>query len=434
MKAFWVILALGIPLSVSIPLIGDGHRISFPGEVMAIIALFLTAAAWLLHQQKQPDIFTHPLTIVILLWLGFGWFTALLTTTMPIVSVKAMTIQTLYVCTFYLAASWAGRLLPGLAKSMLLAAVVSVMLISFYVFYRFVLFQFNIGMSPFFPKPLINDHTLFGTLAAMLLPFTFALALGSGKSSGSSSYLRWFGLAAGTVLLAGLIISFSRGAWLGLAGGIAATTLLWAGFRFKHFAGLLMVLMGLLYWQSENIEMLFMQTSQVAEITRESDRTGFTESDEDIVYSSVSNMERLNRWRAAIAMFREKPITGFGPGTYQFQYFRFQQPEHMTTISVILPGPHDTGRGGTVHSEYLMALSETGLPGFLLFCTIWILIFYYAIQRAVYATPENRLTSLAIFCSLNTFAIHAMLNNYLGVVEGGFMVWFLVSMLLNKDD
>ena len=34
-----------------------------------------------------------------------------------------------------------------------------------------------------------------------------------------------------------------------------------------------------------------------------------------------------------IKMFNEKPIYGFGPGTYQFEYSSFQDPDDKTIIS-----------------------------------------------------------------------------------------------------
>ena len=37
------------------------------------------------------------------------------------------------------------------------------------------------------------------------------------------------------------------------------------------------------------------------------------------ISTDASNMERINRWKCALKMFVEKPVFGWGPGTYQFQ-------------------------------------------------------------------------------------------------------------------
>ena len=44
-------------------------------------------------------------------------------------------------------------------------------------------------------------------------------------------------------------------------------------------------------------------------------------------------MERINRWKCAVSMFKEKPILGYGPGTYQFHYGVFQNHKDKTIIS-----------------------------------------------------------------------------------------------------
>ena len=44
------------------------------------------------------------------------------------------------------------------------------------------------------------------------------------------------------------------------------------------------------------------------------------------VASDASNLERLlNRWSCAMRMFKERPVFGWGPGTYMFQYAPFSE-------------------------------------------------------------------------------------------------------------
>jgi O-antigen ligase len=42
------------------------------------------------------------------------------------------------------------------------------------------------------------------------------------------------------------------------------------------------------------------------------------------ISTDASNVERINRWKCAWRMFQDKPLMGFGPGTYQFYYGQFQ--------------------------------------------------------------------------------------------------------------
>ena len=77
------------------------------------------------------------------------------------------------------------------------------------------------------------------------------------------------------------------------------------------------------------------------------------------ISTDQSNLERLNRWSCAIRMWKDKPLFGFGPGTYQFEYGRYQRSYEKTRIST------DFGTMGNAHSEYLGPLAEGGVFGLL---------------------------------------------------------------------
>ena len=126
------------------------------------------------------------------------------------------------------------------------------------------------------------------------------------------------------------------------------------------------------------------------------------------ITTDPSNLERVNRWHCAILMFKEKPITGFGPGTYTFQYAPFQRPEDLTLIST------NSGDLGNTHSEYFNALSEMGLIGFL----SWVGVFLLSISLGlsiIYDTnklPWQKSLTTAVLLGLITYYVHALLNNY----------------------
>ena len=99
------------------------------------------------------------------------------------------------------------------------------------------------------------------------------------------------------------------------------------------------------------------------------------------VTTDASNLERINRWDCAYQMFKKKPVLGFGPGTYAFEYAPFQDPENLTIIST------NFGDMGNAHSEYLSALSESGIIGLLLFISIVAAIFTCCL---LYTSPSPR--------------------------------------------
>jgi O-antigen ligase len=145
------------------------------------------------------------------------------------------------------------------------------------------------------------------------------------------------------------------------------------------------------------------------------------------VTTDASNLERINRWTCAIEMFKERPFLGFGPGTYSFEYARFQRPENLTIIST------NFGDLGNAHSEYLGTLSEMGLPGMIFFIAFVFAVFYSSIQL-YHKTPPNEMTTriiiMAIIISLSTYFTHAFLNNFLDTDKAAVPVFALCAIVV----
>jgi len=145
--------------------------------------------------------------------------------------------------------------------------------------------------------------------------------------------------------------------------------------------------------------------------------------------SDVSNKERLNRWVCSLRMFQEKPFTGFGPGTFQFEYASYQTVELMTRIST------NKGDKGGAHSEYLSALSEKGILGFLQF----ILLVFYSIHlglKLFYKNKGNKEIRLVIYAALMglvTFYVHALFNEFLPYDKMSILVYGSLSLLVYID-
>jgi O-antigen ligase len=141
--------------------------------------------------------------------------------------------------------------------------------------------------------------------------------------------------------------------------------------------------------------------------------------------ADVSSRERLNRWECALRMASDRPWTGHGPGTYQFAYLPYQRPEAMTRISIVNPieerGPGNYGRGGGAHSEYLQALSETGLPGLL----VWT-AFAVALLLSVFRQPVSA-HNLYPGLALTTFLVHGLANNFLHDARMALVFWGIAA-------
>lgn len=68
---------------------------------------------------------------------------------------------------------------------------------------------------------------------------------------------------------------------------------------------------------------------------------------------------------AAWVMFRERPLTGVGPGVYKYQFLSAMIQVRERHASLI-PGASPTNFG-EAHNDHAQLLAETGVPGYLLF-------------------------------------------------------------------
>lgn len=73
---------------------------------------------------------------------------------------------------------------------------------------------------------------------------------------------------------------------------------------------------------------------------------------------ATSASARLDYWRAGFEAFKERPLTGYGPGTFMISYKKFKRPEaEMTRLA---------------HNDYLQQATDSGLFAFLAFTTfVW---------------------------------------------------------------
>ncbi len=296
------------------------------------------------------------------------------------------------------------RALPYFLLSMLGVAIYTIIHHSFY--------DFRVDQAMLAPMPFFPDHTMYAAVLAMLVFYGQFEIEGKGVVG---RLLQQGAVKNGITafFLGALLLSTCRSALLsvGFAGAVFAA--FYFQKRRRYFA-LGAVLLGLFFLQIAGKKI-------------------FNESSAD-----VSVLERLNRWDCAASMLAERPWKGFGPGTYQFQYLPFQQPEKKTRISVNEPlagrSPDTYGRGGGAHSEYWQAGAELGWPGLMLWVALVLGSLWRGFGMAVQA-QEKTARQLALLTTLGllTFFIHALANNFLHDARIAALVWGGVAFLLGSD-
>jgi len=146
------------------------------------------------------------------------------------------------------------------------------------------------------------------------------------------------------------------------------------------------------------------------------------------IATDASNLERINRWNSAIRLFAEKPIFGWGPGSYQFVYAPFQSVEEKTIIST------NVGNKGTAHSEYLLILSEEGMLGLLSLLAIFISIVTTALRVNKKSNNETaKKYAVLLFLGLITYMAHAFFNNFLDTDKAAVPFWAFSAAIVSLD-
>ena len=271
-------------------------------------------------------------------------------------------------------------------------------------------------MDPFF-----KDHTSYGAVLAMFWFPVIALLVRPNRSA-----IGKLGIgAAALVLTVGLILSFTRAAWVSVAaaGGLGILMMLGVRLRTLLVTGVLGAALLLLSWDQLLIAL---------ERNDQDSSDDLTEHVESIsnVSSDASNLERINRWSCAMSLWSERPFVGWGPGTYQFVYAPHQRSEHRTIIST------NNADRGNAHSEYLGPLAEQGVPGALIMLVLlwWTSVVGFRVHRTL--RHQDRWRSgwaLSIYLGVLTYFIHGVLNNYLDTDKASAPFWGFLALLVVLD-
>ena len=127
-------------------------------------------------------------------------------------------------------------------------------------------------------------------------------------------------------------------------------------------------------------------------------------------------------------MFNERPVFGWGPGTYAFLYAPFQLSKNKTIIST------NAGDLGNAHSEYIGPLAESGVLGMLSMLAIVICIFYKG-SLLYHELPKGEVKNLVLvmLLCLFTYFTHGILNNYLDTDKASVLVWGFAAIIVAVD-
>lgn len=412
------LVAFSTPFSVIISSKNIPLGLSLPSEALMITITMVFFARILYDLRINRDFLKHPISIAILVYLGWMLITCL-TSARPVISIKAFASKLWFITSCY----WffmqmvddnlknAVRYFNCYALGLAIIVVITT--------YLHALSGFDEHYAHYVMSPFYNDHTAYGAALAFMIP----LSVGFIFLPESKLHHKIFYIIISLILLTGFYLSFSRAAWISLVASVGVLVILKLRIKLSWLVSGGLIIGTLLFIYADDILYKMSRNSQ--------DSSGnFMEHVQSMsnISTDASNMERINRWTAAFGMIKERPIFGWGPGTYQFEYAPFQVGYYRTIIST------DFGDGGNAHSEYIGPCAESGIPGALTVFAIVFLFLYFGIKTYIYSDDKTlKILSLCMTLSLISYYTHGVFNNFLDTDKLSAIVWAAIAVIMICD-
>ncbi|MBQ5424266.1 MAG: O-antigen ligase family protein [Bacteroidales bacterium] len=396
---------------------GLDFNIDLPTEPLFVTIMFIFILKLLLEHNYDRKILRHPLSIMIFIYLTWHLVTVC-TSTLPLVSLKCWVASLWFIMPFFFLGILLFKDTRNIYRFCFLYMIPFAALIIF-TLVKHSAYNFDQHIGNGIMNPFFNDHTSYGAAIAMFIPFLIGFAL----NKEIKALWRIVSAVLIVIFTTGLIFSYTRAAWISLVGALGMYLILKLKINNKIIFAILIVGIGGYALFQDKI-LMDLERNKVESST---DFTKHIKSISNIT-SDASNLERINRWNCAIRMFKEKPIFGWGPGTYQFNYAPFQHSDEKTIIST------NAGDGGNAHSEYLGSLAESGLLGLVNYALICIII-YITGTRTYHKLKDRKLKMVvaAALCGLVTYFIHGALNNFLDIDKIAVPFWGFAAMIVSIE-
>lgn len=418
----FLLVALLTPLSVNLEEFTDGKMGLFIPTEPLLFGLMLWILMQHFHKRFLPQhLWKQPIVWAVGFYL-FWMFTTSLTSSHVLVSFKFLLVKLWFIIPALLYGTYVFRKKQRI-KTFLWLFATGMVITMIYTVINHSLYAFGEKEGHWVMSPFFKDHTIYGAAVALNLYIVLALLLSKKHDPLTLVVLVSFLV----VNLVALYFSYTRAAWLSVVAAFIVYLCIHFKIKFKYLAGgtIFVALLVLVSWDTIQMEMARNDKEHTTEDFGERLQSATN------VTTDASNLERLNRWDCALEMFKDRPVFGYGPGTYAFEYARFQDPENLTIIST------NFGDGGNAHSEYLGPLSESGLLGLISILLVVAAIFYQGITLYIKYPKEDteyRRIILLLVLALVTYFVHGFLNNYLDTDKASIPIWGICAIFLALEE
>ena len=396
-----------------------GFSTTLPTEPIMIV-LMLTFFFFLMMKRENLDkaFFTHPLAFV--LYLHFIWmiFTSIFADEI-VISLKYMVAKTWFIVAFFCVA---GMVIKNINhyKAAFWCLFVPTVLLTIYTLINHMHYQFRFSEVNKTMVPFFRNHVNYAVFLALMLPLTIAATKWYERFTWQKMVLK-LGVI---ILMLGIYFAYTRSAWLSVMGALVAYYLIKNNKLIPAaFIAIVGVIIFVFYMMHDNKYLFY-----APEYTKTIYHSDFSDHMESTIsLEDVSSAERIYRWVAAVHMIEDKPVLGFGPGQFYFNYKEYTVNKFETYIS-------RNEEQSTVHNYYLQITVEQGFIGI----TIWVLLLLsilYLGQRLYnkYKDSEYKAMAMAITLSIITIIINISLSDLIEADKIGTCFFMFMAILINLD-
>jgi len=408
-KIYYLFFAC-IPISVEL-FFDNGLGTDLPTEP---IALVLTGISILLFLFRFTEIksyyLTHPITCIIVLHIGWIFFSALFSTN-GVISFKYVLAKLWYVIPFWGLSLYLIRSKATL-ETALKVLITAVSLIVLIIIMRHASMDFSFKMANKSAHPMFRNHVIYASLLVLLFPFVWYFF----KHSNNKKY--W--IAIGVVLFCGIYFSYTRAAYASIFILIGAYFVIkWKIAKWLIFISIFLGSMLIFNLVQDNKYLDF--APDYSKTVTHYKFNNLLEA--TIKLEDISTMERVYRWVAGVQMVKDKPFIGFGPGCFHDNYKDYVVSSFRTYVS---DNPDKSG----IHNYFFMTWVEQGVFGLLLilFLCIYPIIYGENLYHRLKDKKEKDMLIAALLFLVGFDAI-LLINDLVETDKLGSLFWFNLAII-----
>lgn len=263
------------------------------------------------------------------------------------------------------------------------------------------------------PSATFGNPTILGGF--LVVPFALALSLALARHDKAS--LKSAAWGAATLIALGILVTFSRSAWIGafIASALIVTV------QVRSSSPLTKVDR---WWVSSMAAVILVAIA--LSLGSGNANTNVLERVASVMQSAEGSDSRVTIWRIASQSIGDRPLLGAGPSTFRWEYASRATPEALTLEGV-------DAYADDAHSYPLHLAASGGLPAALLLLAFLSLVLGGSRRAAFARDPDDRVLLLAGYWS----GVFGLLVHSVVSVTTGYLVvlWIAAGVLVSaKSD